>query len=137
MNFLNKKQLAFILDIKAEEARAKMCVAWCKDKGITNKAFINDKDKVVDEYPETMPIEMLSSQLNLPTLQSSVDDIVQNYLSRKASRKWILCDYPEKKIGLGVKTSSIKIPPALRSMLPSESVKTIQEYWSKNYRIKS
>lgn len=35
---LTKQQLAFVLDIKAEEARAKMCVAWCKFKGIENKA---------------------------------------------------------------------------------------------------
>ena len=29
MTTLTKQQLAFILDIKAEEARAKMCHAYC------------------------------------------------------------------------------------------------------------
>ncbi len=45
---LTKQQLAFILDIKVEEARAKMCVAYAKSKGIENTAEINDKNKVAN-----------------------------------------------------------------------------------------
>ena len=96
MNFLNKNQLAFILDIKAKDARAKMCHAWAASKGIPNTAIRNKKEKIEDNYPDAMPIDLLAEHLNLPTLQSSVDDIQDNYLKRPASKKWILCDFPEK-----------------------------------------
>lgn len=125
MNSLNKSQLAFILDIKAEDARAKMCVAWCNDKQIENKAYYHPvTEKLIDEYPDFMPIEILSKHLNLPTLQQSVDDIEKNYLNRPATKKWILCDYPEKEIEKGTKAGKaiikLAIPKALRSMISSD-----------------
>jgi hypothetical protein len=39
MNHLNAQQLAFILDIKKEDARAKMCNAWEKSKGIPKETI--------------------------------------------------------------------------------------------------
>jgi hypothetical protein len=137
MNHLNKNQLAFILDIKAEDARAKMCHAWCTHEGIENKAFRNEKEKIEDDYPEAMPIEILASQLNLPTLQQSVDDIVNNYLNRPASKKWILCDYPEKEIEKGTKAGKplikLNIPKALRSMVKQDVQKEIKKEWHSRY----
>lgn len=71
MNFLNSQQLAFILEIKKEDARAMMCNAWCKEKQIENKAEWNDTGKkIIDPYPTAMPIEFLSKHLILPTLAS-------------------------------------------------------------------
>jgi hypothetical protein len=136
MKFLNSQQLAFILDIKKEDARAKMCVAWSSSKGEENKADWNFKGKIVDPYPLAMPIEILSKGLNLPTLQQSVDDIENNYLIRPATLKWILCDYPEKLV-LKAKEEGTKpklaIPPALRSMLPTATIEIIFEEWKKRY----
>jgi hypothetical protein len=132
MKFLNAQQLAFILDIKKEDARAKMCVTWSSSKGEQNQAERNSKGKIIDPYPLGMPVDLLANELNLPTLQNSVDDIVQNYLVRPATKKWILCDYPEKQIAkcatIG-EDKPISIPPALKSMLPKEVKDRIVQEW--------
>lgn len=138
MNYLNKSQLAFILDIKTEDARAKMCVAWCNDKKIENKAYYHpETEKLIDDYPDAMPIEILSRYLNLPTLQQSVDDIQDNYLNRPATKKWILCDYPEKEIELKTKAGKavikLSIPKALRSMINQNVQKEIKKQWHERY----
>lgn len=83
-----------------------------------------------------MPIEILASGLNLPTLQQMVDDIEQNYLKRNASKKWILCDYPEKelkKLANDGKPLRLNIPAALKSMLPSETIEIIEGEWAKRF----
>lgn len=133
---LSKTQLAFILDIKVESARAKMCVAWCKHKDIVNKAWVNDKNKVIDDYPDLMDISILSEHLNLPTLQDSVNDITENYLKRPGSKKWILCDYPEKEIKKIQDSGSkrkVSIPKALKSLLPNDQQEIILKEWNKRY----
>lgn len=136
MNYLNSQQLAFILDIKKEDARVKMVNAWCRSKAITNTLIRNHTgkiDKDSDRYPLAMPVYLLSKELNLPTLQESVDDIVNNYLVRPASKKWILCDLPEKIIKKATEEGSDKpkfaIPPALKSMLPTETQRIILAEW--------
>lgn len=138
MNHLNKSQLAFILDIKAEDARAKMCVAWCAEKQIENKAYYNPgTGKLIDEYPDAMSIELLSKHLNLPTLQESVNDIKYNYLKRPATKKWILCDYPEKEIEKGTKSGKpvikLNIPKALRLLISQPVQKEIKKQWHERY----
>jgi hypothetical protein len=137
MKYLNSQQLAFILHIKKEDARAKMCIAWSASKGEENKAIRNHKNKIEDPYPLAMPVDMLSKFLNLPTLQDSVDDIINNYLVRPATKKWILCDFPEKLIlkaqETGVKPKA-QIPPALKSMLPKATQDIIHEEWLKRYK---
>lgn len=136
ITFLNKKQVAFLLEIQVEDARAKMCVAWAEDKGIINKASWNEKDKIVDDYPAAMPVEILAKSFNIPNLQKLVDDVEMNYLKRPATRKWILSDYPEKelekmdRLGVGKR---VNIPAALRSMLPTEQVQLIKEEWRKRF----
>jgi hypothetical protein len=144
MTSLNSQQLAFILDIKKEDARAKMCVAWCKAKGIPNKAERDTKSdgtrtgKVKDPYPAGMPIDLLAEHLNLPTLQQSVDDITTNFLTRPGSKKWILCDLPEKlKLKAQEEGKPVKfaIPPALRSMLPDDQIEFIRNQWKINHQI--
>lgn len=131
---LTKQQLAFLLDIKAEDARAKMCVAYCKFKGIKNEAEENDKGKIIDKYPINISIEILSQYLDLPTLQSMVNDVESNYLSRPASKKWILCDFPETTIRLAEQSGKdypikISLPLALRSMLPKETLTKVYASW--------
>jgi hypothetical protein len=139
MKFLNAQQLAFVLDIKKEEARIKMVNAWCKSKGIENTLERNHDDKIrkeSDNYPLAMTIELLSKELNLPTLQQSVDDIEKNYLNRPATKKWILCDLPEKQIKKCTedgKPQKITIPAALKSMLPKEIKDTISKEWEKRF----
>jgi hypothetical protein len=135
---LTKQQLAFILDIKAEEARAKMCVAYCKFKGIENEAEINSKGKVTDPYPQAIDIDILSVHLNLPTLKAMVEDIEKNFLIRPASKKWILCDYPEKKLKAlkeaGDKRLRVTIPSGLKSMLSDKTQQIIKNQWLQRYK---
>lgn len=139
MKELDAQQLAFILDIKKGDARAKMCVAWANHRGEDNKATWNHTGtKVDDPYPKTMPIELLAKELNLPTLQRSVDDIVNNYLVRPATRKWILCDYPEQQIRKHEEAGTpkpVRIPPALRSMLRPEIMQEILKEWQDRHNI--
>lgn len=139
MNELDAQQLGFILDIKKEDARAKMCVAWANSRGEQNKATWNRTGtKVDDPYPKTMPISLLAKELNLPTLQQSVDDIVNNYLMRPTTKKWILCDYPENEIRKSKEAGrrkAPKIPPALRSMLPKETQETILNEWRVRHKV--
>lgn len=133
---LTKQHLAFVLDIKAEEARAKMCVAWCKFKGIENQAETNKKGKVIDPYPDTMDVSVLSKYLNLPTLAAMIEDIETGYLNRPAAKKWILCDYPEKKL-LAAKEAGrpnkLSLPAGLKSMLPTKTQQEIKLEWQKRF----
>lgn len=145
MKFLNSQQLAFILDIKKEDARAKMVCAWEKSKGIERNKFTcevkgairTEKNKVQDDYPVAMPVDILSEHLIIPNLQSMVDDIIKNYLVRPASKKYILCDLPEKLV-LKAKEAGTKpktaIPPALKSMLPTATQRIIMEEWVKRFK---
>lgn len=150
MNYLNAQQLAFILDIKKEDARARMCNAWCKSKGIPNERDKEglkvagatwEKKKLTDQYPQAMPVDMLAEQLNLPTLQSMIDDIVNNFLVRPATRKWILCDYPEKQKENAQKAGKnlhrLPIPKALKSFLDSKTINEIGNEWSSRFGIQA
>lgn len=149
MNYLNAQQLAFILDIKKEDARARMCNAWEKEKGIEKSGFFheyikgakrNKKNKIEDPYPIAMPVEILSKHLNLPDLQFMVDGIRNNYLKRPAAKKYILIDYPEKfvlkKDNEGKqRPHSISLPPALLSLLTKETTDIIYEEWKKRFPV--
>lgn len=144
MTHLNAQQLAFLLDIKKEDAKARMCNAWEKSQGIKKDpddcAVVggsrNEKKKIVSEYPELIQIDILAEHLNIPTLPQMVDDIVHNYLNRSASKKFILCDLPEKAIEKAKKDGvppKFAIPPALRSMLPHKTQIIIWNEWRKRY----
>lgn len=141
MKEINAQQLAFILDIKKEDARAKMVRAIEKSKGIELRydevatARRNVKNKIEDNHPQFISISVLSEFGNLPTLQEMINDIQLNYLNRPASKKYILVDYPEKFIKKCEKEGKdfpvkIDIPPALKSMLPDETKKRIYQYWT-------
>jgi hypothetical protein len=150
MNYLNAKQLAFLLDIDVQEARKKIVYAYCKEKGepVPTKRVKQDDIKkeeakahkewlAYSEYPIALSIEILSVRLNLPTLQQSVDDIENNYLNRPGSKKWILCDYPEKKIKSFANTDGGKkkltLPGALASMLPKAIQDKIYQEWRERF----
>lgn len=149
MKYLNYKQLAFVLDIPPIKALEKIISIHCTMKNIdkprrcekVNEYLFDfamkngEKIKVRNNMPEVMDIETLSEKLNLPTLQASVDDICANYLNRPATKKWILCDYPEKQLVNKTK-NQIKIPEALRSMLPTEQINEIQKVWNQRFGIK-
>lgn len=148
MNSLNAQQLAFLLDIKKEDARARMCNAWEKAHDIPKNHIGELKvkreylyktastKKLKDPYPNDMPIEMLATGLNLPTLQQMVDDIRENYLKRKGTKKWILCDFPEKvlkKCADDGKPLKVNLNPALESLLPDETVAAIKREWASRF----
>jgi len=142
ITFLNKRQLGFILDINQEDARARMCNAWANSKkekqhaqwAIDEKTG-KQKHKVKDDYPDAMSIEVLSAELNLPNLQSMVNDIHDNFLTRPGTKKWILCDYPEKQLETK-RQHEVHVPPALKSLLPQPSLEIIQKEWTKRFNIK-
>lgn len=134
---INYKQLAFILDIKPVEALEKIISVHCK---VTNRA-VPARCQTVKEYlknnwTESLDVGLLALHLNLPTLQASVVDISRNYLVRPATKKWILCDYPEKQLKLcsdNDRPFRIPFPKALESLLPVETSETIREEWRKRF----
>lgn len=137
--FINAQQLAFILDVKKVDARKKMIYAWAASKGEKCKAWTDRGTGEImnDDYPSAMEVGMLSRYLNLPTLQQSVDDIQANYLTRPATRKYILCDYPEKRIlrqtEAGKQQLNLSLPSALSSLLPRSTRETIKDEWKKRF----
>lgn len=150
MKFLNAQQLAFLLDIKKEDARAKMCNAWTRFHSMAKvddgegpaipKTKRNKSKKIEDPFPLAMPIEMLSKELNLPDLQIACDDIENNYLERKATRRYIMWDYPEKIIAKAEKDDKkppykASLPPALRSMLPQSIQDQIYKHWHEAHKL--
>lgn len=141
---INYKQLAFILDIKPVEALEKILYVHSKVTGkslparqdtVREYLFIKQKKKSVrNDLPESFDVGLLSLHLNLPTLQQSVEDIQNNYLVRPATKRWILCDFPEKELKTKLK-EKVRIPPVLESMLKTEDIATIQSEWNKRYGI--
>ena len=137
---LTKTQLAFLLDISPTDARKKMIAAYCSWKKIEPKVQFEKtatgREKMSDQYPPQMEIRMLSEYMNLPTLQAMVDDIHNNYMTRNATKKYILSDYPEKeivKMQAEGKNRKINIPVALKSLLPENTVTDIENEWLKRY----
>lgn len=141
---IDYKQLAFILDIKPVEALEKIIYVNCKIKGTmtprscdTVKEYLFDKQKknsVRNHWPESLEVDLLAEHLNLPTLQQSIDDIKNNYLARPGTKRWILCDYPEKELKIKLK-EKVRIPAVPQTMLKPEDVETMQTEWNKRYGI--
>lgn len=148
MTSLTYKQLAFILDVKPVEALEMILSVYCKTKGkplpaardnATEYLFNFDekgRKKGRNDLPEALDIGLLSVHLNLPTLQQAVEDIEKNYLVRPATKKYILCDYPEKQIKScrdNDKPLKISFPSVLESLLPTSIVETIRKEWEKRF----
>jgi len=146
MQYLNKSQLAFLLDIKVEDARARMCAAWAKYKGIPEehdkegprigKTARDAKKKVKDEYPIVMGVDMLSKYAGLPDLQFAVNDITNNYLKRPGTRKFILSDYPDKELTkqhAAGKPYKLHIPSFISAFLSKADQDAIVEEWKRRY----
>lgn len=134
---ITHKQLAFILDIEAIEALGKIIFAHCKDR---NQDIPPQKAKPykVTDYknmglPQEIPLDVLEKHTGLK-LGSAILDISENYLKRPASKKWILCDFPERELQTKPK-NKIKIPSALASLLSKESLATIKQEWHERYGI--
>lgn len=141
---LDYKQLAFILGIEPKEALEKILYVHSKVTGkdppprqesVKDYLFIEQKKKKVrTNLPESYDVGLLAVHLNLPTLQSSVEDIHNNYLKRAATKRYILLDFPEKELRIKLK-HQIKVPPVLASLLSLEDVETIENEWARRYGI--
>lgn len=140
---INYKQLAFILDIEPVKALEKILYVYHKTSGKdlpyshkNAKGYLFNDDGKRNNLPESMDIGLLAQYLNLPTLQNSVEDIQNNYLNRPATKKWILCDYPErelKRCSDNDRPFRIPFPKALETLLPVEISDTIREEWKKRF----
>jgi proteasome lid subunit RPN8/RPN11 len=140
---INYKQLAFLLDIEAVHALEKIIFAYCQEnkkalpppKRITKESpkpyTVTDYKKM--DYPQEVVLSVLEKHTGL-TLAPSIRDIQENYLIRSASKKWILCDFPEKELKTKPK-DKIRIPPGLKSLLNENAITTIQNEWHRRYGI--
>lgn len=145
---INYKQLAFLLDIKAIRALEHILAAHCKATGLTlpapaetaNEYLFNYNEKgqktTRSTWPDSMEVEKLEKHLGI-SLQSAIDDIRENYLNRAATKRWILCDFPENKVRLaqeaGKKNCTLQIPPALKSLISPDVAAEIGKEWEKRF----
>lgn len=145
---LNYKQLAFILDVKAIRALEHILLAFCKESGkqlptpaeTANEYLFNFDEKgkktTRTTWPDSMEVEKLEKHLGI-SLQSAIDDIRENYLNRAATKRWILCDFPEKKIKLsqeqGKKFCTLQIPPPLKSLISPTVAAQIGKEWESRF----
>lgn len=131
---LNKRQLAFILKIKQTDAQDKMIYAYAKYKGVYNGFVPEDFD-----CPDSIKIEILAEFLNIPDLQSMVDDIHNNFFTRSVTRGWIM-EYPQKvidaKVEKGEPLYMIHLPPAVRSLVREDIQNEIIKAWEGRYQVK-
>lgn len=128
------KQLAFLLDIEAVHALEKIIFAYCQEnekrlpppKVISAKSpnpyTVSDYKKM--DYPCEIDLLILQKHTGLQ-LSAAIMDIQENYLKRSASKKWILCDFPEKQM-ITKRKDQIKIPSALASLLHPTVIETIK-----------
>lgn len=140
---INYKQLAFLLDIEAVHALEKIIFAYCTEnekklpppKAITPKSpkpyTVSDYKKM--DYPCEIDLLILQKHTGLQ-LAAVIMDIQENYLKRSTSKKWILCDFPEKQL-LTKRKDEIKIHSALESLLHPDTVATIKTQWRERYGI--
>lgn len=130
---LNYKQLAFILDIKPVEALEKIIAVHCKVSGrALPRSCDTVKEYLKNNLPEVLDIGLLAVHLNIPWLQQAVEDIQNNYLIRPTTKKYILCDYPEKQLKSCSDNNEplrIPFPKALESLLPTSISDKIREEW--------
>jgi len=136
---LSYKQLAFILDIEPIEAARKIIFVHCRTHGLgvpRTSHLIRDYYFKGSDWPMEMDVEVLSKHLNLPDLQMAIDDIREKYLTRQGTKKYILCDYPEKELKLKLK-EQVRMPSVLASLLKPSDVEFIQNEWFKRYGITS
>jgi hypothetical protein len=137
MDTLNARQLGFLLKIGVDDARRTMIAAYCKEQNVEVASWSSTSPKQEyhkDDYPETVKIELLSRHLNIPNLQQVVDEITNNYLTRKSSRGYIL-GYPlkviEKKQDKGI--IKVSIPSVVKSFLPDHTIAEIIRLWKERY----
>lgn len=134
---INYKQLAFLLDIEAVEALEKIIFAYCAENKKPIPAQPPKPYKVTDykrmNYPQEISLAVLEKHSKL-ILSPAIRDIQENYLVRPGSKKWILCDFPEKELKTKPK-NKIKIPSGLKSLLPEQIIQEIQSEWHKRYGI--
>jgi hypothetical protein len=136
MTHLTYKQLAFLLDITDLEAYEKFLAIDSSVTGKPTPSPCNTITRYRDQgykAPE-LSIDILSKKLNLPNIQDALIDISENYLKRPAAKKYILCDYPEKKLET-LEKHKVKIPSVLASLLKPETVAIIRKEWEKRFGI--
>lgn len=148
MKHINYKQLAFVLDISPIEALEKIIAIHCKlnDLAVPPHAkkvseYLHDitvkGKKIRNKMPEVMEIETLSQHLGLPALDMAINDIRENYLARPATKKYILCDMPEKLIEKakkeGKEITTLTLPPDLRSLLKPSIIEKIATEWRERF----
>lgn len=145
---ISYKQLAFILDIKSIRALEHILAAHCKVTGLAlpkpaetpNEYLFNFSEKgkktTRTTWPDSMEVERLEKHLGI-TLQPAINDIRDNYLNRAATKRWILCDFPENKVRLaaeaGKKCATLQIPPALKSLISPAVAAEIGKEWEKRF----
>lgn len=137
MKHINYKQLAFVLDIEPIEAVRKIIFVHCKvnnEKTPTLMHTVRDYINKFSPYPAEFDIDLLAHHLNIPGLRYAISDIHENYMKRQGTKKYILCDFPEKELKTKLR-EHIKIPSVLASILKPEDVELIKTEWNERYGI--
>jgi len=93
------------------------------DKGIIKNPSVDVKE--FDKYHKL-------------SIEAAILDIKNNSLTRSAFKKYLLFDYPEKKLGEKFKEGkvpkdTIRLPPILRSLMSPKDLQAVDDHWNKHF----
>jgi hypothetical protein len=139
---INAQQLAFLLSIPKKDAKIKILRSLRKD-GQEYK----ESDHEFHPNPSA-EIEIIEKHEKLK-IKQAVENIKNNALTSPAYKKYLLYDYPTKRIGAIVdkedkkenkeekitRPKTVRLPPVLRSLLSEENLNQIEDYWNKNFNV--
>lgn len=126
---IDSRQLAFVLGITKKDATIKILRALRLDGQ-------NYKEIDYEFHPNISADVKIVEKHEKIDLEFAINDIRENALKRPGFRKYLLYDYPNKKIE-SHKTipKTLSLPPALRSLLSEETLKEIKDYWIDHFSI--
>jgi hypothetical protein len=126
MKTITSKQLAYILSVSHKDAMKIMLRAKRKNGEVAQETDWEFLEEVICD------IEVVSKEVNAD-IQMAVKDIQENSLKRPAFKKWILHDYVSDKLKGDKPPKKVSLPPALKSLLPEETLKEIKNYWNEKF----
>lgn len=132
MKTITSKQLAYIMSTNPsssmthKNAMKIMLRAKRKNGEVAKESDYEFLEEVVAD------ISIVSKETGID-LELAVKDIRENSLKRPAFRKWILYDYVSEKLKGDKPPKRVSLPPALKSLLPEETLKEIRDYWNEKF----
>ena len=80
----------------------------------------------------TADVDVVSKEVGFD-VGMAMDDLYNNALTRPAFKKWILHDYPMKKLNAKEPPKKVSLPAGLKSLLNPDVVDEVEKYWNDHF----